>query len=82
MADDDLTIAYMAGFEKGRTSGSEEATAANSLVSAVRSEICNLLSGHIDTPNLGRDALRRLRDFIDAAAAGHATNTRRLDNCP
>ena len=42
------------------------------LVAALRAEICELLSCHIDTPNLGRDALRRLRDFIDQRRAALA----------
>jgi hypothetical protein len=42
------------------------------LVAEVRAEVCELLSCHIDTPNLGRDALRRLRDFIDQRRAALA----------
>ena len=34
-------------------------------IASIRNEASDLLSCHIETPNLAKDALRRMRSFID-----------------
>ena len=36
-----------------------------SAINSIRDEASNLLNCHIETPNLARDAMRRVRVFID-----------------
>jgi hypothetical protein len=53
---------------------------AEETVSLIREEVCGLLSCHIETPNLARDALRRTRDFIDERRAALSSPAQQKEN--